>query len=188
MDIGIILKQMNMQQVKSIDVKKIIDLFKKVLPMAIIENHLNMSQAYVNYGSDSMPCECGTIHCHGGWFAIAASLHLNNYVSYLDGAEEMASILGLKNYSGLVYWARANPSIWGNDDGFGMFCCQYAFYNPEKRRNGAENLQHIVDHWQEVHDRLVILENKVEISEPPITTNELIEELESKNILQSINF
>lgn len=178
-----------MQHPKSSDVKKVIDLFKSVLPKASREGHLNMMEGGVN-----LYHECGTVHCHGGWYAIAANLHFRRIlgmqfkrtVSYFDGANAMAKALGFKHYEELRMWANLNPNIWGNYFGTTMFTMSLAFEHPHKRPYGAKNLQHIIDHWQEVHDRLVILERQnepVEISEPPVSAEQLISSLENKTVL-----
>lgn len=122
--------------------------------------------------------QCGTVHCHGGWFAIAAVLHKKGFVTFEHGKKLMSQMLGFRCGYDLKVWGALNPQIWGNPDAMMMFLDVSAFYNDDKRPAGAENLQHIIDHWTEVAERLEALENQVDISDPPITAEELIESLE----------
>lgn len=149
-------KKTYMQHPKSENVLKVIGKLKNVLPMATRERHLDMQEGAVNNGSHP----CGTTHCHGGWFAVAMGLHLiSDYVDYNNGANKMAECLGFPNMIQLENWAESNEHLWGNEDGTRMFCNEDAFISPT-RPDGAENLQHIIDHWTEVYERLVALENK----------------------------
>ena len=136
----------------------VINNFKKVLPLATREWHLNMSETRVN----NCGHKCGTIHCHAGWYAIAKNLHEKREVSFTHGAIQMSIDLGHKGDmdSSLINWADKNPEIWGNNDGDGMFSTRRAFSHPTKRPEGAENLQHIIDHWTEVYERVLAIENK----------------------------
>lgn len=121
---------------------------------------LDMMEGHVNVPGHV----CGTIHCHAGWYAIAAC-DLTHILSYFDGSRQMALDLGVNNPSLIEAWASTNPKIWGNRNGSAMFCEEEAFFHPTKRHNGAENLQHIIDHWTEVYERVKALEL---LSEPPI--------------------
>jgi hypothetical protein len=84
-------------------------------------------------------------------------------IGYGDGASLMARHLGfdenndLDETQKLRNWADDNYNIWGNSNGYGMFSSRHAFKS-EKRPNGAESLQDIVNHWTEVRDRLAALE------------------------------
>jgi len=171
-----------MQHPTSTAVRKMIDKFKSVLPLAQRENHLSMSCTSVK----SINHPCGSIHCHGGWYAIASNLHLSDalYIPYTKGVEQMDRDLGFKatdvvfsSDSGTVQWARNNPSIWGNYNGIYMFSRKDAFVSPT-RPEGANTLADIIHHWEEVAERLESLEREVEISEPPITAEALIDQLE----------
>jgi hypothetical protein len=128
-------------------VQLVIDNFKKVLPMATLANHLNMNQALVN-------CfyECGTVHCHAGWYAVAAC-NLEMDLDYGDGAYKLATDLGFFSSMDLKLWVSNNPELWGNDEGLLMFTDKIAFKS-KGRPNGAETLQDIISHWEEVRDRL----------------------------------
>ena len=150
-----------MKHPHSSKVLEVIKAFESVLPMAIRENHLNMSTANVNCGTYA----CGTVHCHAGWYAIAKGLHLNEGISYSDGVIKMCKDLGITDGgdfwdSPIEAWASKNKDIWGNRGGNVMFSNRIAFKHPTKRPKGAENLQHIIDHWREVYERLLDMEQK----------------------------
>lgn len=132
---------------------------KRFLRSAIItygencRSHLDMGVGAVNNGH-----ECGTIHCHGGWYAIAAGLHKKKIVGFNDGANKMAEDLGFgKDLFNLTDWAHSNPDLWGNVCGIHMFGNAIAFYS-EGRPDGALSLQDIIDHWREVGVRLLRME------------------------------
>ncbi len=157
-----------MKHPHSSQVLSVINNFLKVLPLAKKEGHLNMAEYRVQSkdgcslgGSHT----CGTVHCHAGWYAIANKekigfTHKDGYVGFDKGYNVMCADLGFKYDKGLRLWADQNPEIWGNDSGERMFYSAGAFIHPIKRPNGALNLQHIIDHWQEVYERLLILEGK----------------------------
>jgi hypothetical protein len=136
---------------KSSDVLKVIEGFKKVLPKA---GRLDMGQCAVNVGHT-----CGTVHCHAGWFAVAVC-DLNKRLDYSHGRDAMAEILGLRPED-ITQWAHRFPDVWGNNFGLYMFGASYAFFHSEKRPDGAVHLQHIVDHWTDVYERLKALEAPV---------------------------
>lgn len=166
-----------MQHPKSKDVRKIVALLTSVLPLAKAKRHLDMGCTKINGDRH----KCGTVHCHGGWFGVALKLHLHGEVSFTDGADEMGEMLGFAGMWPLNDWVKNNPKIWGvfiGDDHIFSASAAKFFHHPTKRPNGAKNLQHIIDHWTEVAERLEVLENQVAISDPPITAEELIESLE----------
>lgn len=132
----------------------VIDNLKKVLPMAVIEGHLDMMEGC---GRDAMHA-CGTIHCFGGWYAVSVLADKRDWFNYDDGANEMAIHLGLKQEDrdgefSIEEWALENPDIWGNNYGSYLFINAKAFFHKEHRPAGAENLKHIIDHLEEVRDR-----------------------------------
>lgn len=86
-------------------VQKVIDNFKKVLPMAIKDNHLMMMEGDVN-----MQHKCGTVHCHGGWYAIAVC-NLKEPLDFTAGANRMAQDLGFENMGVLENWANEYPLL-----------------------------------------------------------------------------
>lgn len=135
---------------KSEDIRKVIDLFKSVLPMATDPCHLDMMEGSVK--SDHH--KCGTVHCVAGWFAIAIGLHKRKrIVNYEHGAQKMAIMLGFTCTWDLKKWAALNKILWGNDDGINMFVQKDAYQNRITRPNGANNLQEVINHWEEVYER-----------------------------------
>ena len=80
--------------------------------------------------------ECGTVHCVGGWYAVANSDRQvikdkikNGRVGYDDGADLMAIDLGFDDGDFLADWAYENPEIWGNEKGSDMFENELAYDN-----------------------------------------------------------
>lgn len=114
------------------------------------ESRLDMKETSVNNGH-----KCGSVHCHGGWYAVMRCSTDEN-LDYTDGADKMATDLGFDEYVDLKYWADQCPEIWGNYEGDQMFSSVYAFESDT--RDGAYTLKHIADHWSEVADRLAIQE------------------------------
>lgn len=142
---------------KSENILKVIENFKKVLPMAKLERHLKMSESSVNYNHT-----CGTIHCHAGWYAVAVC-DLSADLNFRNGANILAEHLGYDDLFDIMN--NMDKKIWGNDFAIQMFTREIAFYHPEKRPHGAENLQHIIDHWTEVYERV---KTKELLSNPPV--------------------
>ena len=85
---------------------------------------------------------CSTIACVGGWYLLSRfnkdeiELETNGlYVekktgfalNYSEGADAMSIDLGFNGQLGLCNWARDYPSLWGNDQGFGVFSSRYAY-------------------------------------------------------------
>lgn len=154
-------------RVKSKDILKIIKNFKKLSKPSLFnkifgkdtikEKRLDMGEGKVNQNHP-----CGTVHCHGGWYAVAAC-SLRQKLTYLDGATKMAKDLGFSSVfskEDLETWASTNTEIWGNRNGSNMFGGKMAFHHQTKRPQGALNLQHIVDHWTEVYERVKAIEDK----------------------------
>lgn len=137
-----------MRTPKSADVLKVINVFKKVLPLAAHDHQLDMKEAAVNIDRT-----CGTIHCHAGWFAVGACDVENSYINFWNGRLKMEEYLKFEDGK-LLKWAVKNPKLWGNKFGGGIYSGKEAFINPVRRPKGANNLQDIVDHWQEVYTRL----------------------------------
>lgn len=161
-------KQTTLKTPTSQQVQTVIDNFKKVLPIA--NGHswmLDMGEGRV---WTKVECDekniCGTPMCHAGWYATAEMDRIkkqyandpNWYPTYDEGAEAMAKDLGFEDEYELQKWANDNEIIWGNDTGYEMFNSKFAFATT-KRHRGAESLQDIVDHWEEVRDRIIALEN-----------------------------
>lgn len=159
-----------MRNPTSQQVQKVIDNLTSVLPLTFDKNgkqrdkHLSMAVGSVRTTDEHLGVihECGTTHCHGGWYAVAVCDRTRQSIGYMDGTMKMAEHLGFKDDMQLEYWAYENPEIWGNDWGVSMFEAEgeKAFYNESCRPQGATNLNDIIDHWKEVKQRLVELENK----------------------------
>lgn len=127
----------------------VIDNLKKVLPWAIEDSALDMRITTIHES-------CGTVHCFGGWYAIATleKKEIHSYSDFYLGVIRMAKDLGFDKPSQLDTWAFHNTLMWGNHRGGNMFTSCSAFYHAVKRPRGAKNLQHIIDHLEEVRDRL----------------------------------
>jgi hypothetical protein len=120
----------------------VIDNLKKVLPIATLPGHLNMMETEVNdYGTI-----CGTVHCLGGWYAIAALNPGKERLSFTDGADKMAEDIGFDDKEELEKWAHENGDIWGNEYGYYMFSGGSAFDYPK-------TLADIVLFLEKVRDR-----------------------------------
>ena len=118
---------------------------------------------------------CGTVACHGGWYALMTARTANNYrwhtnenlgykilrndkdipVGFLAGRRQMAQDLGFETPEELEDWARHNPEIWGNIHGLRMFASNTAFGIPN---DDTMTLKQIARHWHNVADRLEELE------------------------------
>lgn len=139
----------------SVDMTKVInrlDKFNQKYP----ESKLNMFHPHVNNHDH----KCGTVHCHGGNYAVQCLDEelLKGIVSYNDGAKMMAKHLGFKSRGALEKWAEFNSKLWGNIRGDGMFSCEFAFIS-SNRPEGALNNQDIINHWLEVRNRIIEVEN-----------------------------
>lgn len=110
--------------------------------MATMKGHLNMMETSVNDDGH----ECGTVHCVGGWYAIANNLHLDGYITFREGADKMAFDLGLNVSYYLDKWATLNPIIWGNEYGESIFSSRIAY-------NNACSLSEVITHLEGVRDR-----------------------------------
>ncbi len=129
----------------------VIDNFKKVLPMATMDKHLDMKECVVHQSKTVFGGghKCGTIHCMGGWYAIAVLSKeelQKSYVSYTQGTQRMAEDLGFNEVTDLEWWAEKTPAIWGNVYGFSMFSNEAAY-------NYAKTLAEAVAYLEGVRDR-----------------------------------
>lgn len=173
-------KQMNTQPIASEKIQIVIDNLKKILPRAKLVTHLNMGVAKVN----SCDHTCGTIHCVGGWYAIAVC-DLTTERNYMDGADEMAQHLGFPGdnltsaMNLLQNWACENPAYWGNNYGDEIFSDNMAYYHPEKRPYGALTLKQVVEHFKDM--KVIALKHESLIANPPVdeVINNLIPQTES---------
>ncbi len=149
-------------------VQTVIDNFESIKHLVKDKSQINMSEPSVkssgNCELDDAGYACGTVHCHGGWYAVALiqnnSLDIDGleYVSYSEGAASMAAHLGFDDEIKLQRWAGQNPSIWGNEYGDSMFYVEAAFvgvvYNDLDELMEIEGMQTIIDHWKGVKKRL----------------------------------
>jgi hypothetical protein len=162
-------------QVKSKDVRRVIEGFKSVVHLAHSNDSLDMEESSVEQADNDIYgiYTCGTTHCHAGWYAVAhieevRELIRSTYgkrtrISFVDGVLLMESHLGIEKGRSISSWADHNPELWGNDSGQTMFSRASAFTSPS-RPKGARNLQDIIDHWTEVAERLEALEKQEEES------------------------
>lgn len=121
--------------------QKVIDNLEKVVPIATVENNLDMHETKINTKGHV----CGTIHCMGGWYAIA-TLDITEPISFLSGAIEMAKDLGFESISEIEDWARSYSKIWGNEYGGSLFCRPWAY-------NDAKTIQEAIEYLKGVRDR-----------------------------------
>jgi hypothetical protein len=101
--------------------------------------------------------KCGTTHCVGGWYAIANLYRKfikdkfnQGRVAFYDGANLMAYDLGFRNGDYLRNWAKDNPEIWDNENGYAMFNNELAYNN-----SGFDGL---IAQWELVKQNLIKLE------------------------------
>lgn len=132
-------------------IEKVIENFERVLDM-YPNGVLNMMEGLVNEDKHVS----GTVHCHGGFYAIGCFDTRKREVDFMDGANKMANHLGFKTERVLENWANKNRELWGNIFGNSMFTERCSFTPGDKEL--AENLRDIIDHWYEVHDRVWLME------------------------------
>lgn len=145
--------------------EKIFDMaatLKTILPYAKHEGALNMMEHIVSDNSNLEDYECGTTHCHAGWYYLAKRwdrksrfIADQSYIHYGHGSIIMAQDLGFKDISELREWAKNNPKIWGNSKGAYMFSAVGAF-----NYEGKLTVEKIYNHWMAVGERQRIHEIK----------------------------
>jgi len=125
-----------------------VEAVEKTLSASILNNRkrFDIGQFKVNIGYD-----CGTIHCAGGWFAVALC-DTQKEISFTDGADIFASIIGMKDRWSLRRWAHNSPSIWGNTNGFELFDKNIAY--ADKGKIGSRTMQDVLNHWRRVAQRI----------------------------------
>jgi len=122
---------------------QVIENFYRILPLTFEAGHKHLD--FDEWRVTGHNFECGTIHCVGGWYAIAKGLNeKSDRVDFLDGARALSEDLGI-NF--IEAWARENPEIWGNQRGGDMFLSKRAW-------NGAKSISQVINHLEAVHDRL----------------------------------
>ena len=141
---------------------------------------------------------CGTVACHGGWYALAAldGLEWENPIpgekgaapdylirspeecgytgyiaSYAWGADKLAQDLlgeGSSQYD-LQDWAHENPHLWGNEWGNDMFSGQSGpCAFGGSMFSDAFPLSVVIDHWRAVADRIEALPPDWEVGDDGI--------------------
>lgn len=111
---------------------------------AYSHDEFDMGQGLASNGSGEI---CGTVHCIGGWYAIATLQPFSSKTEYSHGASRMARDLGFEHYQDLREWAHVNPVMWGNRYGYEMFFAERAY-------NDANTLPEAIAHLIGVRDRL----------------------------------
>jgi hypothetical protein len=126
---------------------KVIENFYRILPLTFEfgYGHLNFGETRVN--GDCNNHECGTVHCVGGWYAIAKGLHEKDVISFKEGADAMAKDLGFSDRYELIDWACTyNDDIWQSES-------SSIFYS-SSAWNYAKSITDIIHHLEAVHYRL----------------------------------
>lgn len=129
--------------------RKVIDNFYCVLPFALQEQSLDMLEFRVNTGAH----ECGTVHCVGGWYAIAVyqeTAFRGRGLTYEKGANRLALDLGFNHQYYIREWALNSPELWGNPHGFDMFSHAKAY---DHGNGPAKTLADVIHHFEFVADR-----------------------------------
>jgi len=111
--------------------------------------------------------DCGTTHCHAGWYVATKMTECpdakiirdlkeqDRTIDYSDGVDLITADLGFKTPTDLLSWANEYPEIWGNGAGYLMFNSVTAFGLPSAQLTR----QYIAQHWMVVADRLQKLES-----------------------------
>jgi hypothetical protein len=106
---------------------------------------------------------CGTPGCHAGLISIVAKdlpelqeIYENHiyfmseteiFYKYYVWSDALAEFLGFVDKRDLRVWAKDNPKLWGNRDGYNMFCSFFAFtYDLNKEITHRV----IINHWKQV--------------------------------------
>lgn len=137
----------------------VIDKLYSVLPFTLDHprRSMNMQEPCVNTEHP-----CGTVHCLGGWYAIAhwkeSAFDRTKILDYKDGAHQMAHDLGFSDRLDLYNWASLNEELWGNKKGYELFHYQAAF-TPGKKKS-ATSLEDIIHHFENVKERCHAYSNK----------------------------
>lgn len=168
--------------------------FEAILPT--VERHLgsynlSMTTTVVDH-------LCRTPACHAGWYSVAtpiAKVHPVDALSFPCERDTFMRGVYLLNYdlgfpqiligtawnNGLLMWAAKHQGLWGNEYGHLMFSASGArAFMDEEHPYPAHTLRDIIDHWKRVLVRVQARERaeaQVEISNPPITAEQLVESL-----------
>ena len=71
--------------------------------------------------------------------------------NFIEGAEMFARDLGFKEAEDICQWAEQNPTIWGNNNGLGLFSHEKAYGRPADMKL---TIDQVVVHLREVSERL----------------------------------
>ena len=144
---------------ESKDVFKLVEIFKSLGPRFLKkEGAVDMDCPEVQIGDseEGHKHECGTIHCHAGWYQVAmmerdGRVGNGCVYNYEDGAHAIAKQLDFCGKFHLERWAKRFPEIWGNFYGKHMFSSKEAFgLMVDEQITG----QRIVDHWKKIAEKL----------------------------------
>lgn len=133
----------------------VIDKLYSVLPLTFEPGaRLDMQEYHVNNDH-----KCGTVHCVGGWYAVAhyqeRAFDQAEYLSYAVGAYQMAIDLGFSSIYTLKCWANFHSILWGNNAGDGMFSESRAY---DHGNGPAKSLEDIIHHFEFVKDKCAAYE------------------------------
>lgn len=133
----------------------VIDKLYSILPLTFEagDQHLDMRETQVNQWGHI----CGTVHCVGGWYAVAhwQEEALTNRVClvYTKGANALAIDLGFEHSYYLEVWAEKYPFLWGNKNGAYMFTSKVAYRN-------TRTIVGIIKHFERVKYNCLVYEQK----------------------------
>lgn len=138
--------------ITSTRVQNLIDLLRKVEHRANEPKRLDMLMPEVK----DTKYECGTVHCFAGWALAASGIPQadtsDKYYYYRDGVDLITNILGVSQGRHVLQnWARDNPKLWGNYNGYCMFSDLCAFGLCESSEN---KMTGIINHFVKLRDRL----------------------------------
>ena len=136
-------------------IRKVAARLQSVMPRDGSGGQVDMQESEVDRN------QCGTPVCHGGWYALACYAEgrlQNETLDYGVGVLSMAEDLGFDDDVYLAAWAQGNTGLWGNDVGAFMFSSPRSFGFKHGPGESKLTLQHIIDHWLAVADRIEALD------------------------------
>ena len=138
-------------------VEYVIEKLESVREQASEEGAFNINEGCV-YDKE-YKYKCGTVHCVGGWYAVASLRRKmiknkikNGYVDFKDGVELMSKDLGFNYTCDFAVWLDESPKIWGNENGYEAFDKKIAYDNP--------GFDGVISQWVNVRDNLIKLEEE----------------------------
>lgn len=108
-------------------------------------HHLDITDGRVNSHGKT----CGTVHCIGGWYAIAThpqEIEQDIQIDFYTGKDTMLKDLGFERDQDINYWASNYPQIWGNHYGADLFVDIRAWDN-------AKSIPEVIQFLEGVRDR-----------------------------------